>query len=62
MVQGMSIASFNCDSFHLIGAQFFFLNKNHTLKNLTAKVEKVLTILSLSFLNLESMIHYLLIT
>ena len=40
---------------------FFSLNGNYKLENLLAKVEKILTFLSMAFFNLEKMIHYLVI-
>ena len=44
MVLGMGIASFTCDSFHLIDTLFLFSpNKIYKLKNLVLKVRKVLT-------------------
>ena len=50
----MGIASFTCDSFHSIDTRLFsFLKENYKLKNLNAKEEKVLTLLSLTFFNLE---------
>ena len=50
----MGIASFTCDSFHSIDTWLFSsLKENYKLKNLNAKEEKVLTLLPLTFFNLE---------
>ena len=63
MVQGMNILSFTRNSFFLIGTRhFFFVNKNHKLKNLLTNVKKVLMLFSLGFFNIEySAFHYLVI-
>ena len=52
MAQSISITSDTCDN---------FLNENHKLKNLLMKLEKALAFLSLVFLKLEQMIHYIVI-
>ena len=54
MIQSMVIASFTCDNFNWINTWIFpSVNKNYNLSNPAAKVEKVLTIFSRSFFNLE---------
>ena len=54
MVQSKSIASLINGSFHSIDTLIlFYLNENYKVKKLLAKVEKVLTFLSLPFFNLE---------
>ena len=54
MVKGMSIASFNDNSFHPIDTQpFSSPNENNKLKNLLVNAKKVLMFLSLTFFNIE---------
>ena len=57
----MDVASFTCDSFRLIDAWLFSsFNEYYILKKL-AKLEKVLTFLSLVFFKLEEIIHHVVI-
>lgn len=49
MVQGMTIAPFTFDNFHLVDT-LHSLKQDYILKNLLAKKEKVLTFLSFTFL------------
>ena len=62
MLQGMDIAPFTCCTFLSTEHDIFSpLSEHYKIKNLLAKVEKVWTILSVTFFNLEEMIHYLVI-